>query len=172
VHILNRGELVLDGVRFLGCTLWTDFRLHGEDERAWAMRECSSYLADFRDVRYGNRLLLPDDTINFHIWDTGFLVQKIWSEPFAGKTVVVTHHLPSMLSVADRYKTELASAGFASNLDYLLDGEQVALWVHGHTHDNFDYICNGTRVVCNPRGYERYNGGENSSFNPTFTVEI
>ena len=28
------------------------------------------------------------------------------------------------------------------------------LWVHGHTHSSFDYNIHGTRVVCNPRGYE------------------
>jgi predicted phosphodiesterase len=34
------------------------------------------------------------------------------------------------------------------------------LWIHGHTHDPFDYEINGTRVICNPRGYP----GENASW--------
>ena len=29
IHILNNDKLELDDIRFLGCTLWTDFKLHG-----------------------------------------------------------------------------------------------------------------------------------------------
>lgn len=91
-------------------------------------------------------------------------------EPFEGKTVVVTHHLPSMRSVAERYRHELLSACFASNLDHLLG--YSALWVHGHTHDSFDYAAHGTRVICNPRGYCRAGQPENRQFNPALVVEV
>lgn len=32
IHVLNNDAIVLNGVRFLGSTLWTDFRLYGEVE--------------------------------------------------------------------------------------------------------------------------------------------
>jgi hypothetical protein len=78
--------------------------------------------------------------------------------------------LPSKLSVADRFKNDLLSACFASELDHLFG--MMDIWVHGHTHDNFDYIINGTRVICNPRGYVTYNGTENFDFNPKLVVEV
>ena len=31
---------------------------------------------------------------------------------------------------------------------------------------------NGTRVVCNPRGYVRSNHAENPEFNPSLIIEI
>ena len=65
--------------------------------------------------------------------------------------MVVTHHLPSMLSVAGRFKEMKLAACFASNLDYLLG--KMDLWIHGHTHESMDYVVDGTRVICNPRGY-------------------
>jgi predicted phosphohydrolase len=34
IHVLNNDAMVLNGVRFLGSTLWTDFRLDGESEHA------------------------------------------------------------------------------------------------------------------------------------------
>jgi calcineurin-like phosphoesterase family protein len=92
-------------------------------------------------------------------------------KPFSGKTVVITHHLPSAQSVAERYKPSLTSACFASNLDDLM-GASV-LWIHGHTHDSMDYVLHGTRVVCNPRGYSRSSATqENKEFNPTLVMVV
>jgi len=52
-------------------------------------------------------------------------------------------------------------------------GDEVDLWLHGHTHNNFDYNVNGTRVVCNPMGYPHpFGGWENNHFDPGRMVEI
>jgi len=170
VHVLNRGEVIIGGVRFLGATLWTDFELFGEGEKPWAMRECSSYLADFRVIRYGDRAFTPEDSVRLHRMDVAWLKSRLREKTFMGKTVVVTHHLPSMQSVAARYAKELTSAGFASNLSRLRGLSE--LWIHGHTHDSFDYVEAGTRVICNPRGYVTYSGQENFEFNPALVVEV
>jgi 3',5'-cyclic AMP phosphodiesterase CpdA len=37
IRLLECGEAVLGGVRFLGCTLWTDFALNGEAGRKLAL---------------------------------------------------------------------------------------------------------------------------------------
>ena len=75
-----------------------------------------------------------------------------------------------MSSVADRFRDNLLSVCFVSELGYLFG--KMNLWIHGHTHDNMDYVENGTRVICNPRGYVTYNSTENSDFNPGLVVEI
>lgn len=84
-----------------------------------------------------------------------------------------THHLPSMQSVSAQYKQELTSCAFASHLDQLV--EQADYWVHGHTHDSFDYMLGKCRVLCNPRGYpiNRITGKyENQNFNSQLIVEV
>jgi predicted phosphodiesterase len=48
----------------------------------------------------------------------------------------------------------------------------MEVWIHGHTHDSFDYSRNGTRVVCNPRGYVTRRGAENNEFDPALIVEV
>jgi Icc-related predicted phosphoesterase len=96
-----------------------------------------------------------------------WLVKKL-DEPFEGKTVVVTHHLPSARSVSDKYEGSTINPCFASNLDEHFG--KMDLWIHGHTHDSFDYAINGTRVICNPRGY--WKKELNQSFIPTLVVEI
>ncbi len=170
VHVLNPGEVVIQGVRFLGAVLWTDFNFLGTDRRDAAMRAGQGSM-DFRVIRYKEKRFTPLDSITLHERDLGFLKQSL-SVKFDGKTVVVTHHLPSSMSVADRFKENILAACFASNLDELM-GDST-LWIHGHTHDSFDYQHpNGTRVICNPRGYMMPDGSmENSQFQPDLVVEV
>lgn len=95
----------------------------------------------------------------------------MFDDQYIGKTVVITHHLPSMLSVADKYKEDLLSSCFASNLDDLLGSANI--WIHGHTHESFDYEINGTRVICNPRGYSRFDRDvENANFKSNLEITI
>lgn len=171
VHVLNRRQAVINGVRFLGATLWTDFRLFGEAEVPWAYSAALNGLSDFRVIDYGDKTFMPQDSAAFNSADVAWLEQQLLHEIFAGPTVVVTHHLPSMRSVAERYRKSLLSACFASNFDRLLG--HCSLWVHGHTHDSFDYEVNGTRVVCNPRGYCKAGQmPENPDFDPRLLVEV
>ena len=170
VHLLDNDEVVIAGIRFLGSTLWTDFNLFGEDLKKAAMAEGKKYLNDFRLIRERFRVFSPARSVQLHKTSRAWLRAKL-DESFPGKTVVITHHLPSARSVAERYKASLTSACFASHLDDLM-GASV-LWIHGHTHDSFDYVLRGTRVVCNPRGYCRNpEKPENLEFNPGLVVEI
>jgi Icc-related predicted phosphoesterase len=101
----------------------------------------------------------------------GWLGQAL-ATPHAGPTVVITHHAPSPRSIHPRFEESILNACFVSDLEHLLGQERVELWIHGHTHDSFDYRVNGTRVLCNPRGYARDGVNENASFNPGLTIEV
>lgn len=175
VHLLDEDDVVihsqdkLDSVRILGCTLWTDFMLFGEAKKSIAMSDGQLCLNDFRVIREGAGTFTPSQSIELHEKSLPWLKAKL-DEPFSGKTIVVTHHLPSKQSVVDRFKDDLLSACFASELGYLFG--KMDLWVHGHTHDNLDYEENGTRVICNPRGYVTSRGSENLDFNPKLVIEI
>lgn len=171
VHVLNRKEVVIGGVRFLGAVLWTDFLLFGRDEQEHAMLAGHTGLSDFRVIDYGARSFTPQDSAELNRQDVAWLQARLLDEPFPGQTVVVTHHLPSMRSVPERYRESLLSACFASRLDRLMG--HSALWIHGHTHDSFDYQLNGTRVICNPRGYCKVGQApENPWFDSTLTVDL
>ncbi|CAD6559668.1 metallophosphoesterase [Paraburkholderia sabiae] len=193
LHYLNNETLVdpRGQWRVLGTTLWTDFDLYGTDEetRAISIAAAERVMLDYRGLiqvtwTAGNeanaetlqdntpRNLTPADTLALHRHARGWLEGEL-AKPFAGKTIVVTHHAPHRRSLAERYAADLASAGFVNDLPSLVR-EPVALWVHGHTHTAFDYVENGTRVVCNPRGYldRRTRALENAAFAWTKVVEI
>jgi predicted phosphodiesterase len=171
LHFMENDELVIQSVRFLGATMWMDFMLFGPEKRRWCLDE-ARYLNDFRLIRKddGLRRFSTQDAMEMHRRSLQWLTDKL-DTPFDGHTVVVTHHLPSFESVATRYSDDLFTACFASRLDHLFG--KMDVWIHGHTHDSFDYVKNGTRVICNPRGYSRHEEDiENYGFDPMLTVEI
>ncbi len=177
VHFLERDACVLNGVRFLGCCLWTDYRLYPGKESA-AMYECERNLADHRAIHTRQGLFSAQNALQLHWQSRGWLESQL-REEFIGPTVVVTHHAPHPKSIHPRYAGSLLNAGFASDLTPLV--ERADLWIHGHVHDSFDYEVAGTRVVANPRGYAgnrlaaRSPGElewENEAFNAALEVEI
>ncbi|HSN41978.1 MAG TPA: metallophosphoesterase [Burkholderiales bacterium] len=175
VRVLDRGEVIIEGVRFLGTTLWTDFMLFGEGEkRAVAMQEALRFMRDFSRIRVGGApetLFTPADSMALFDIQAGWLKSRL-AEPHDGPTVVITHHAPSRKSIHPRFADSLLNPCFVSDAERLIDGSRARLWIHGHTHDSFDYVLNGTRVVCNPRGYAKNGVNENPRFDANLLVEI
>ena len=124
-------------------------------------------LNDHRCIKLRDGTFRPKDALARHIAGKAWL-EGMFAKPHDGPTVVVTHHCVSRRSVHDRWRNDVISAAFSSNLDALVGSSNADLWVHGHTHDSFDYRIGRTRVVCNPRGY----GSENQFFDPKLIVEI
>ena len=196
VHLLNNTALVdpAGAWRVLGTTLWTDFTLYGADDEALATSIAAAQRAmlDFRGLiqvmwPHGGtgthhtiraedataaRNFTPADTLALHARARAWLESEL-AKPFGGKTIVVTHHAPHRLSLAERYADDRVSAGFVNHLPTLVRSP-VALWIHGHTHTSFDYTVDATRVVCNPRGYlDRRTGlPENPRFAWDKVVEV
>lgn len=169
VHVLNNAALVVNGVRFLGATLWTDYRLTNNAPLAeW---DAQTTMNDFKRIRdEGYSRLRPHTLVRRHAASRQFL-QSALQDGSDVPTVVVSHHAPSELSIAECYRatTDHLSAAYASRLEHLM-GHPAVLWVHGHTHDSADYVIAGTRVICNPRGYRGTQA--NPGFDPDFFVTV
>lgn len=71
----------------------------------------------------------------------------------AAADVIVTHHAPSSQSIHPRFQGNALNAFFVSNLYVPFEFPGTRLWIHGHTHDAFDYTWDGVRIFCNPWGY-------------------
>jgi predicted phosphodiesterase len=175
VRLLDDEGVVIGNVRFLGSTLWTDFLLFGEGEqREAAIEDAVRFMRDYSRIRTADdprAVLHPRDTAARFQRHAAWLAAEL-ARPHDGPTVVITHHAPSTRSIHPRFESSLLNACFVSRAEHLLDSDRVRLWVHGHTHNSFDYTVNGTRVVCNPRGYALEGVNENAAFDPGFVVEI
>jgi len=151
---------------FLGATLWTDFN-EGDPT---TLHQIKYELNDYQIMQsVPGKTFQPEDAYELHKTSRAWLEEKI--KEFAQlKVIVFTHMSPSKQSTHPRFKTEFITNGaYSSNLESLMS-PNVKLWFHGHTHDNYDYMINTTRVICNPRGYAHYQ--ENLKFNPGMVIEI
>jgi predicted phosphodiesterase len=165
VVLLDCSEAVLDGTRFLGCALWTDYSLVPEASRPPVIESARKLGPDYQLIRRGARLFAPEDAIALCARHRAWLEGKL-AEPFPGKTVVVTHFAPHPRSIAPAYANHPANPGFVLDLEPMMG--PAAMWIHGHTHTFFDYRVGNTRVVCNPRGIP----GETTGFRPELAVEV
>lgn len=170
VHFLENDEVILEGVRFLGCTLWTDFELCGSEQIETSMWIAGERMNDYRHIRKSPeyRRLTPFDTRRLHRSSRAWLAERL-ATPFNGATVVVTHHSPSVKSSNPMYHKDPLTAAFASDLEAFIEAQRPALWIHGHTHYCADYQLGATRVVTNTRGYP---GEGISRFVPDLCVEV
>jgi len=171
IRVLQDDSCVIDGVRFLGCTLWTDFALFG-DAREYAA-EGRLHMNDFRLIATNRGgPATPNDTLVRHQASRAYL-ERALGQPFDGPTVVVTHHTPSLRCIAPRFRRDTLTPCYASNLEPLVARSGAVLWVHGHVHDSFDYRLGETRVVCNPKGYPFEDKvRESPAFRWDYTVEV
>lgn len=166
IHILDRDAVAIDGVVFLGATLWTDYRLYGERGADAAMMRAERAMNDHRVIRRRDRLWEASDAVAEYEQSATWLNTQL--DAHEGECVVATHTAPSLRSIAAQYQADLLSAAFASNLDHVV--ERARLWVHGHTHASRDYQLGECHVVSNPRGYTRFD--EDMGFQPGLICEL
>lgn len=178
VTFLENGTATIDGTRFVGATLWTDFHSIGTRTMEDKVRLAMKHMSDYRQIRtidtrdpYRPRRLLPSDTIYRHRASRAYIAAEL-AKPFDGKSVVVSHHAPHPASLNPKFGGELDWC-FASDLtDILHSPEAPALWIHGHIHHASDYRAGKTRVVANPRGYAFIgDSDEGRGFVPALVVD-
>lgn len=161
VRLLENDCLTLDvrgiPLRIPGCTLWTDYRLYGEALMDESMARAAQFLLDHQRIKWrDDAFFQPVDAQRLHEASRAWLMAEL-ARPWAGKTVVVTHHAPADLSTAPQFTCDPLSPAFASDLSPLMLAHAPALWVHGHTHHNVDYSIGATRVVAHQWGYPKEN---------------
>ncbi|MBF6650421.1 metallophosphoesterase [Methylobacter sp. BlB1] len=178
IHFLENESVIIRGVRFLGCTMWTDFDCYSSEEinRAWSTINdykyiyCRAWWANAQNREAALQLMRPDSLFGFdpeyfsptvayllHKKSLCWLQQQL-DQPHTGQTVVVTHHAPTLRSTAN--------VAYGSNLEKFLkkNAGKITLWCHGHIHKSVDYEVAGVRIACNARGYPTPIG-LSSSFN-------
>ena len=178
VHLLENECRELDGVLFIGATLWTDMN-RGDELTLFHMK---SMMNDYRQITMFNEVknvyhrLQPERTMADHYRSRDYIRQILEENRATGKNlpvVVMTHHAPTKVSIKPRYINDtIMNGAYSSDLsELILDNPEIKVWTHGHTHDNFDYMIGETRIICNPRGYKGYEQ-QAEDFDPTIGFDI
>jgi hypothetical protein len=150
VHILNPGTVTIKGVKFVGATMWTSFK----DRDPIVMHHAKQSMNDFRLILAPETLhpIKPADIADIHDDEVSFMWREI--NKAEDPVVVVTHHAPTSLSIADEWRGDLINYAYDAGMEeFILNNPKIKVWVHGHTHHCVDYMVGETRVVSNQRGY-------------------
>jgi len=174
VEVLEQQHTEIDGVLFLGATLWTSCN-KGDPMTHMVLK---NGMNDYRAITYHDRVrnvyrkLNPEDT-QAEYSRTMQYFRTICELNRDKKIVICTHHAPSFQSVHEHYRHEREmNGGYASDLtEFILDNENILFWTHGHMHDPSDYMIGQCRVIANPRGYLGYESGANT-FDPTVGFDM
>ena len=156
IKFLDRETFVLNDITFIGETLWTDCNKYDPT----TLHALTRMMMDFNVIRkenaegMGSMPFKPADSYEIHRKGVQY-IKNVIAEKHDQKFVVITHHAPSALSIHEKYKFDtVLNGGFYSDLsELILDSPQIKLWIHGHMHNDFDYMLGETRVICHPRGY-------------------
>ena len=136
LHWLQNSSVTIEGQRFIGATMW--FR---DNPMNFFYK---NMLNDFRRIQSFER----------RVYDENRRAVRYLQDQIVPGDVVVTHHLPSELSVPDQYKGSPTSRFYVCHMEATIELRRPALWCHGHTHASNDYTLYGTRVLSNPYGYQ------------------
>lgn len=143
VTVMDNNTVVMDGVRFIGSTLW--YRANELTRLDVAL------INDYRRIfSEKGKLITPEWVHEQHEKSVDFIQAEL-EKPFKGKTVLMTHH-PAWLvpGVEDKQ----CPKAYGTDLEYLWK-DKVDLLLHGHLHTAVNTYMGRTRVVCNPRGYPK-----------------
>lgn len=175
IHLLDNDAVIISGVRFLGATLWTNYDNYSA-VAVWEARAnmndydyiiCKKWWANEQNKKKAIWLMNLESLFGFdpeffsptvayllHREAINWLGQQL-NKHHIGKTVIVTHHAPSLRSTIDN------DYAYASDLDGFIGSMagKIDLWCHGHIHKPVDYHVAGVRVVSNPRGYPGHFSG-------------
>lgn len=168
IYFLEKDVTIIDGIPFIGCTLWTDLN----KGHPVTMHHVSTLLNDHRLIRHdklGYIKIRAVHTMERHHEHLQWLKETV---PQYERCVVVTHMGPTPLSVHPGYKEDyhINGAYFSDLSEFILDHPQIKLWTQGHTHRAFQYEMGSTLIACNARGYEGHE--PDSGWNKNLLIEI
>ena len=174
VYWLDNCAVELNGVRFVGGTLWTNYLANGEGMRHLSKHACKDLIADYRYINTKTRessevlALTPEHTIALHE-DALRAINPLLEDAYEQPTVIISHHAPALRCLHERYAGSLSNGAFASPLESFVAESMAKLWVFGHLHQSSDFTLGSTRVLSNPRGAH---STLNPDFNPGLIVKV
>jgi predicted phosphohydrolase len=173
ITILENETYEWNGYRFFGATLWSDFAPLGDRQSAMlAAGDRDRGMNDYRKIRRADAgKLQPKHTALLHA-DSRLALTKFLSAVDRTKSVVITHHAPSIRSAMSGTQNDLITAAYASDMEELINTQGPALWIHGHIHEVRDSLIGSTRVLNNSLGYQTFRNPESTGFKPDLVLEL
>lgn len=146
VFLVNNSTFVHGHARFIFSTLWSAISIGDK-------RQVENYISDFKSIRYRGGPFSVEIFNQLHQTALDFVSTEL-NTAWQGKTVVVTHHVPTLLHYPNKYKGDKLNQVFAVELRELVEKTQPDYWIYGHHHSNTPaFNIGSTQMLCNQLGY-------------------
>lgn len=150
-YFLQRSSIVIDNIRFVGCTLWS------------LCEKYANKTNDFDNIKH----MTIATYLQLHMSDSKYLDNILDTTTYF--TVVVTHHVPSYKLINSKYKGDITNSFYASHLDHIISKANV--WLCGHTHSSLNMVINNCQCVINAYGYPSERR-EDTGFDPDLIIDL
>lgn len=145
VFLVNNTSRIVHGTKFIFTTLWSKI----EKE----VHAILNGMNDFKLIRFKNKKL-SIESYNELFQTSWQWLQKEISTSDGLKTIVATHHLPSLQCNVPEFMGSLLNEGFCVDLTNEIAKSQVDYWIYGHSHRNkAPFKIEGTEMLSNQLGY-------------------
>lgn len=163
VSLVNNHVEEVNGIRLVFSTLWSSIGVN----KAWCIQRA---LNDFYVIKYKGRIFSVNEYSTYHQECKDFLTNT-FKNRFDGKTVVLTHHLPTFMNYPEKYRNSDINEAFATELFPLIEESNADFWIYGHTHGNTpEFKIGKTSMLTNQLGYVQ--SGKHDPFDFGAMIEI
>lgn len=157
VFLINDITVEHESNKLIFSTLWSSINPANRQQIERGMN-------DFHVIRFDKRRFSAAEFNQLHEHSLHFIKEEL-DNPADGKTVVITHHVPTFENYPVQYKTSVLNQAFAVDLGPLISQSGPDYWIYGHIHNNTpDFTIGKTRLITNQLGYVHCN--EHGLFQP------
>jgi len=162
ISIVDNSVINYEGIRFVFTSLWSEIKTKNQ-------KAIEQSVSDFECITRNGKKFTVTDFNKLHHESLAFLHNTLSDK--SGKTVVVTHHLPSPLCNKEIHQKSFINEAFCSDLTALIEESNAAFWIYGHSHYNQKplYVGN-TIMLTNQLGYIQLNEKEGFRSNAYFSI--
>ncbi len=163
VHLVNNVSIEKDNMRFIFSTLWSKIN----PDKQWYIEK---NLSDFHAIKYKDYRLSIDRYNELHKDCLRFITSEL-QEKYTGKTISITHHVPTLFNYPALYKGSDFNEAFAVELFDLIEANGPAYWIYGHHHSNTpEFKIGETQMLTNQLGYVK--NGEQKGFKTNAIIAL
>jgi predicted phosphohydrolase len=163
IFLVNNISFQHENVKLIFSTLWSEISASNE---AFVRGRVN----DFRLIKFNGHFFSPADFNRLHV-DSLLFIQEETGKEYAGKTVVISHHVPTFLHYPKKYQGDRLNDVFGVELFDFIEGSGIDYWIYGHHHSNIpDFSIGKTQLLTNQVGYVR--ADEHRLFNAAKAISL
>lgn len=170
IYFLNNNSIILNGVRIIGTTLWSNVP---SERHTYIQNNMNDYQLIKKKINIfkggmstkGKVCINVLDTNMFHNNAIKFITNELIKDKKT-KTIILTHHAPLTKGTIDpnRYSlTDEICSAYCTDLRHFMKKPVVA-WCYGHTHYPVQLKYRNVDIISNPHGYRDNKVGYNEDF--------